>query len=239
MKEERVFSKFDKLPKFKNENLVASAFLNGISKQHSQNTPVYVAGAFVGKPLSRGNAKVHKNTGIFSLFAGSTCLNCKDCINSCYACREQRYNNVYNKRLAYTHLAATNLDFLALLLDAQIRYEKNHGMDFVRIHESGDFFSQDYIDMWTDIAEIHKDVRFYYFTKVDNIFDFSNLKLKNVNRVNSILPDGSINYGAKEYIIEKAKKFNIPICPFKKELNNGCGKCTLCAFNSHVLIEEH
>ena len=93
--------------------------------------------------------------------------------------------------------------------------------------------------MWTDIAEIHKDVRFYYFTKVDNIFDFSNLKLKNVNRVNSVLPDGSINYGSKEYILEKAKKFNIPICPFKKELNNGCGKCTLCAFNSHILIEEH
>ena len=237
-KPERTFTKFDKFPKFKNEDLVESSFINA-SDRKTESCTIKIAGSYFGKPLSRGNIKVDKNTGLFSLFAGATCLNCKDCIGNCYACREQRYTNVYNKRVAYTHLATANTNYLASVLDTQIKHEKNHGMKYVRIHESGDFFNNDYIDMWNDIIKRHSDIRFYYFTKVEDILDFSPLKLNNVNSVKSVLPDGSINFGSEDYILEKSKKFNIPICPYSRDLNNGCGKCTICAFSPYVLIKEH
>lgn len=39
------------------------------------------------------------------------------------------------------------------------------GGSAVRIHDSGDFFSEDYLRLWIDIATAHQDVLFYAYTK--------------------------------------------------------------------------
>jgi len=43
-------------------------------------------------------------------------------------------------------------------------WAKNGG-SAVRIHDSGDFFSEEYLDLWMDIAEKNPDVLFYAYTK--------------------------------------------------------------------------
>lgn len=236
----RNFSKYDTLEKFKSADLVEMSFLNEKLNKKTGCRNTEILGKYLGSPLSLGNVKVHRNTGIYSIFPGCTCLNCKDCIHDCYACRELRYPTVFDKRLAYTYLAVSEIDKLARLLDADISYKKNHGMKFLRIHESGDFFSQDYIDMWVDVTSRHKnEIRSYYFTKVNTLFDFSKLKKNNVHECKSILPDGSINFGDINYCLEKAQKFNIPICPYQKDKKNGCGKCTLCATHEYVMQPIH
>lgn len=99
--EKRIFTKYSNLLEFNNVDNVEKA-LSSVPVVSSESRMVNVCGHFVGAPLSRGNVKVKKNTGIFSLFAGATCLNCAECIKSCYACREQRFDSVYEKRVAYT-----------------------------------------------------------------------------------------------------------------------------------------
>lgn len=37
--------------------------------------------------------------------------------------------------------------------------------NFVRVHSSGDFFSQDYFDAWMDVARAHPNIVFYAYTK--------------------------------------------------------------------------
>jgi hypothetical protein len=38
-------------------------------------------------------------------------------------------------------------------------------MNAIRIHDSGDFYSPDYIKKWTEIAKAHPDVKLYAYTK--------------------------------------------------------------------------
>jgi hypothetical protein len=58
----------------------------------------------------------------------------------------------------------------------------------VRIHESGDFFSQDYLDAWIKISKAFPDVMFYTYTK-SYMLDFNKaLKLPNLNIRYSIDP---------------------------------------------------
>lgn len=65
----------------------------------------------------------------------------------------------------------------------------------VRIHESGEFHSQEYLNKWEEIALACPDFTFYAFTKRKRDFDFSKLTaLPNVSIIDS-LHFGRLNYG--------------------------------------------
>lgn len=96
--------------------------------------------------------------------------------------------------------------------------------------------------MWTNIALVFSDKHFYSYTKVFNKYSFNGfLSLKNTNIVNSILPDNSINYGSLKYVVNKAKQFNIDICPYgiiKESVK--CGDtCCKCLHNEYMLFLKH
>lgn len=233
-----VFTKFSKPCEVRNWDLVSNSLKTDLTKMTKARS-IEFNGLFIGSPLVRGNSKIDKNTGIFSIFNGITCLNCKDCAGSCYANKDLRYSSVYDRRLIYTNMAYCNTSYLETLLNEQIERESKKGMEFIRIHESGDFFNQNYIDMWARVLENNKNVKGYFYTKVEHVFNFNEL-CKNANMVNSILPDGSINYGSQEYVEEKAKKFDFPICPFNaKDDKTKCGKCTICMHCKNVLFYQH
>ena len=115
----------------------------------------------------------------------------------------------------------------------------------VRIHSSGDFFAQIYINKWAELIARFPNVKFYAYTKVDNLFDFSKIEsLENFNLIRSILPDGSKNYGPEEEIKEKANKFHFPICPYRKNMDAAkmphCGgTCDICLSHKIVGFVEH
>ena len=113
----------------------------------------------------------------------------------------------------------------------------------VRIHESGDFFSQPYIDMWARIAEAYPKMKFFAFTKVCGMFDLTPLtKLRNVRIHNSII-GGGLNYGDPDYIRELRKKVpGLYLCKSSakegaKKCNVDCKKCI--TGNTGVVFEKH
>jgi hypothetical protein len=66
---------------------------------------------------------------------------------------------------------------------------------YIRIHDSGEFFSQKYVDDWETIAKKLPTQTFYAYTKRKSEFNFSKLmKLPNVTIIDS-LHNGTINYG--------------------------------------------
>lgn len=196
---------------------------------------------YASNPLSAGNAKLDKAVLIFDLPAISSCGNCADCAAKCYAVKAQRqYPDVWNKRGLNLHMAVNCPDYLEALICAQLARSKKR---YVRIHSAGDFFAQGYVDMWARIAARNAGKRFYFYTKMADAFDFSGLTgLPNVNMVESVLPDGSINFGTLEYIQEKAARFGAHICPYgiedKAPVHCG-GSCTLCMHARYVCFKEH
>ena len=201
---------------------------------------------YVSKPMSYSNTKLSNSIAIFNLLAIESCGNCSSCRNTCYAMKAQiQYKNTYTKRALNQYLAGNQLDTLKHMLLTQIVNERP---EFVRIHEAGDFLSQAYINMWSELIQFFPDVKFYAYTKVLDLYDFSYiLSLKNFNLVNSVMPDGSINFGTRKFIFSQAKKYKGKVCPYglKKDSKGNnlpvhCGTdCKACMNYSNIFFLIH
>ena len=91
-----------------------------------------------------------------------TCPFAKDCIKYCYAQKGAYiWSNVspaFEKRY---HLTKLPVVFKRMMSSAL----KRHKVDFLRIHDSGDFYSLKYVQMWLEIIRAHPDIKFYAYTK--------------------------------------------------------------------------
>lgn len=187
--------------------------------------------------MGEKNSKL-KNMLIFDLPAVKSCHNHSECSKTCYALKAQRlYPNVNNFRNENFDMAKNDL----LILDKLIRTQLDKSnKKKVRIHSSGDFFSQEYINFWYNIIKDYPKVKFYTYTKVEKLFDFS--KIEGLNNFNLILSyiDGKLNYGSIEYVEQMKKEYNSFICPGTKFKNIKCGlNCNYCVSNKNVVFIQH
>ena len=130
-----------------------------------------------------GNAKLERDTAILSLPAGYSCPFAKDCrshVNKvtgkiedgkdckfrCYATgaeclfpnvRKSRWRNFELIKEAKTTIGMANL------IESSVFGKEN--IKLVRMHSSGDFFSQAYFDAWVLFAEQHSEFVVYGYTK--------------------------------------------------------------------------
>ena len=184
--------------------------------------------------LSVGNAKLDKSIAIFNLPAGSayTC-NC-DC-KGCYAKKAQYlYKQVLPCRVRNWE-ASKSENFVNSFQEA-LNKAKKFGCSVVRLHESGDIYSKEYAEKLEKIASNNPDMKFYYYTKTDY-----QVKGCNVNQVNSLLPNGNINYGKLDYVKEQSKANSVKVCPVTLGVKTAiCGKtCKLCQHESYMLFVIH
>lgn len=138
--------------------------------------------------ISNSNAKI--NHPYFSLPAGYTCPFadvCKSFVNRdrsdfkssgmkimdtgdvrCYAASaELAYPAVQNSRWKNFDLLQKfkgDVKGMANLIEKSLEY---HGKNFTlfRIHESGDFYSQEYFDAWLEVIAKNPSIKFYAYTK--------------------------------------------------------------------------
>lgn len=176
------------------------------------------------KLLKYENGKLKKQL-IFSIPAGKeVCgMECKHC----YAIKFQRlYPSVlpYRKRM---YDAANKSDFVDTIIE-EIKACKKP-LVACRIHESGEYYSQEYVDKWTAIALALPNINFYSFTKRLNDFDFTKFKaLPNVAVINS-LHTGKLNYDKLTNLGS-----SIPICPATTS-HAVCGvDCTYCMYKGQA-----
>lgn len=131
------------------------------------------------KLLGNGNSKLQKTEkefGVkifnFSIPAGNdkitgkiTCPFAGKCFEDfCYA--KKGFYNMPNveKALSERHKATRESDFVDRITN-EISKVKNDRQIYVRIHDSGDFYSPAYFEKWLNIAYKNPNVRFYAYTK--------------------------------------------------------------------------
>ena len=141
--------------------------------------------------LGTGNTKL-KNTAKhfdikifnFSIPAGNdkasgkiTCPFAGSCLSLCYAKKGMyRFGNV-ERALSNRYEASKKEDFVERI-NAELSKVKKGKQVYVRIHDSGDFYSPSYFAKWLEIARLNPLVRFYAYTKSHSFI-----------RGNFVLPD--------------------------------------------------
>lgn len=169
------------------------------------------------KLIQPGNSKLH-NAYMFNIPAAKDI--CGRTCPGCYSIKEQiRFPSVVearNKRLE----ASKQKDFASTII-SEINALRTKPKWF-RIHASGEFYSQSYIDSWTTIAKSFPNITFFSYTKRLKDFDFSAISsLPNFVLINS-LHFGKLNYSKLEDAPSSAF-----ICP--SYLGATCGdSCTYC-----------
>jgi hypothetical protein len=191
--------------------------------------------------LVKGNHKIDKSVLCWSITPIASCPNCSDCKDTCYALgpysRWKNVKNAWDKNFN----ESMGGDFVEKINN---QLSRSKDVKVVRIHVSGDFYSQKYIDKWFEIMSMFPAIKFYTYTKVMNMFDFSKLlNLKNFNLINSICPDGNKNYGNKERIVY-LESLGYITCPATTEhgldSSISCGRnCKICFSNSKVAFYYH
>jgi hypothetical protein len=171
--------------------------------------------------IQKGNAKlIASDMMMFNLPAGMKVCG-RECAG-CYALKEQKvYPGVLPAREARfdASQSATFVDNV----HEELRKRKKRPKYF-RVHASGEFYSQEYINSWVTIANMNSDITFYAYTKRMKTYDFSGLDaLPNFVIIDSLFFRG-LNYGPKESAPSGAF-----VCPDQKGANVSCGvDCTWC-----------
>ncbi len=190
------------------------------------------------KVLQAGNKKLSRDILIFNLPPGKSCLNCKECYKTCYA--RKAYKQYPNVKISWNYNLELAKNDPEKLFNSIVNQLKSTKKSIIRIHSSGDFFSQGYIDLWEKIIKSFPDKRFYVYTKVNKILDFSNIrKLNNFNLIKSFI-DGHLNYGSIDYCNKLVKNHGAFLCPATKGKGIRCGQdCNYCINNSRPVFIEH
>ena len=137
-------------------------------------------------------------------------------------------------------MVLSDLDFVTNAIIAQIKADR---ITLCRIHASGDFVNDLYIEAWKRIVKECPETVFWTYTKnikAEAAFD----KLDNINVVKSIIPGYGFNFGHCDYIIKvynalKAAGKSVYICRCGIDKNQHCTNCKGCSKNEVVLFIEH
>lgn len=106
------------------------------------------------------NAKVYN----FGIPAKETCFAALACKAYCYA---DKGMYLFAKKAQYSRLEKTKTDDFTLDMLTEII---ELGLSHVRIHDSGDFYSREYLHKWFKIIEALPHVQFYAYTKSIPLF---------------------------------------------------------------------
>lgn len=114
--------------------------------------------------ISFGNKKLPSDTMIFNIPARVTCPGRTEfCAVSCYALKAERlYKAVLPAR--QSNFEASRLPTFAADMVERVNGVK-HKIKRIRVHESGDFYNQAYLDAWYIVARAFPGIRFYAYTK--------------------------------------------------------------------------
>jgi hypothetical protein len=111
--------------------------------------------------LSKGNDKIGGKIFAFNLPAGSTCPGQSAACASCYAQRGRWLFPNVSDALAWNYRMARRKFFVEEMTE-ELRRRR---VKVLRLHSSGDFFSEDYVRRWVTILSRSPSVTAYAYTR--------------------------------------------------------------------------
>lgn len=179
------------------------------------------------------NKKLNKGRiVVFNLPAGTTC---KSVCPDCYAFKAQRMYTSARLKREWNLEQSKRSDFVRNMVQ-ELQQGHCKMRDIMRFHESGDFYSQEYVDKVAIIASDCPKKTFYAYTKRLNDFDFSIIRgLKNFVLIDSAMY-GPLNYGDDAQVAAWEAKGAL-VCPASETVTCNSG-CTLCTSKSNKALFE-
>ena len=115
------------------------------------------------KVFVRGNSKLGEgNMLIFNLPPIRTCRPTKWCMQNCYGMKANHtFSNVIKSNETRYQMSLRD-DFVA---NAMTELDKYKNVMYIRIHSTGDYYSQLYVEKWAEIVKTFPDKKFLSFTK--------------------------------------------------------------------------
>jgi hypothetical protein len=100
----------------------------------------------------------------------NVCPNAGACASFCYA-RNGTYNfsNVKGRHIGNLEYVLDEPEAWFEQMLAEVSHPKMVGK-YIRIHDAGDFFSEDYLNLWLEIVRRTPQVNFYCYTKEVSLF---------------------------------------------------------------------
>ncbi len=137
-----------------------------------------------------------------------TCPMADSCVKFCYAKKGAYiWSNV--KPAFEKRYQLSKTDKFVEAMNAEIRKKKP---DYVRVHDSGDYYSRAYLKKWIDIANSNPNVRFYSYT---NMVDMM-LKTSLPDNYDIIFSDS----GKQKHLIDERKHRHTKIFKSNADLNS-------------------
>ena len=137
-----------------------------------------------------------------------TCPMADSCVKFCYAKKGAYiWSNV--KPAFEKRYQLSKTDMFVDAMNAEIRKKKP---DYVRVHDSGDYYSRAYLKKWIDIANSNPNVRFYSYT---NMVDMM-LKTSLPDNYDIIFSDS----GKQKHLIDERKHRHTKIFKSNADLNS-------------------
>ena len=137
-----------------------------------------------------------------------TCPMADSCVKFCYAKKGAYiWSNV--KPAFEKRYQLSKTDKFVDAMNAEIRKKKP---DYVRVHDSGDYYSRAYLKKWIDIANSNPNVRFYSYT---NMIDMI-LKTSLPDNYDIIFSDS----GKQKHLINERKHRHTKIFKSNDDLNS-------------------
>jgi hypothetical protein len=128
----------------------------GKTKLFTQNSKIKKTGKHFGVRLFNFGIPAYKEAG-----GKIVCPFADDCIKFCYAQKGAYVWSNVNAAFQKRYDATKSDDFVF----AAVEELQRNKADYVRIHDSGDFYSPEYLNKWIAIAQLLPQVRFYAYTK--------------------------------------------------------------------------
>jgi hypothetical protein len=167
----------------------------------TQNSKLKKTSKLLGKKVFNFGIPAYKSAS-----GKLTCPMALECVKFCYAKKGAYiWSNV--KPAFEKRYELTKTDEFISKMNAEIKKKK---ADFVRIHDSGDYYSKAYLDKWLKIAIHNPNVKFYSYTNMVAMFK------------NTILPDNFdviySNSGKQKHMIDRNTDRHTEIFKSKDEL---------------------
>mgnify|MGYP003289950949 CR=1 FL=1 len=121
--------------------------------------------------FSNNNTKMKKSARpgekfvAFGLPPIKTCPQAGACKDGCYACAGRMAMQAATTCQEFRYALSQRVYFLEYLEDALREVQRPGIKLYVRLHDSGDFYSREYLRAWIKFASMHPDVIFYAYTK--------------------------------------------------------------------------
>jgi hypothetical protein len=198
--------------------------------------------------IGEGNIKLGKNILTFSLPALKTCIGSTElCRSICYANKGYLRNWKVESSYQRNYEESLRDDFVDLVVNAIREKLKKRDFQYFRIHVSGDFYSQEYLEKWKAIIKEFPNMNFSTWTK-SWMLDFSDLP-KNLTCLYSVMADTKhfsphikrLCFLGEEIVPEEIRK-EAYVCPYKNIGRWACEVCKRCyGFNppQFLILHKH